>query len=204
MVFGLEVIVGILFCSLVVFFPRASNPLMILLLLSAISLAISTAILSIFYPWSNLIVSLTAYSGGILIARTLRTIKAFTVFLLVLSSLDIAQAYFTSGPPPQGMNSYALYGNIFIANPINFKLGIIDVLIICAMAEHWKERKRGLLPFLPAFLGLITADFFSLISGIEGLPLIPFLALGFFLTSWINSHIKKPINGKEDQGNRFT
>jgi len=73
---------------------------MILLLLSAISLAISTAILSIFYPWSNLIVSLTAYSGGILIARTLRTIKAFTVFLLVLSSLDIAQAYFTSGPPP--------------------------------------------------------------------------------------------------------
>lgn len=133
------------------------------------------------YPLSNLIVALVAISAGVLLGRIFHSEMKFLTFLVVLSLLDVAQILLTSGANSNtGVNPAEFYGNFVLDFPLKLKLGIIDIIIICAMSERCRLNYAGWwMSLLPGVLGLLAADLFLLVTGKGGLALIPFLTLGY-------------------------
>ena len=109
-------------------------------------------------------------------------------FLVVLSFLDVTQILLTSAASSNvGVNSAELYGNIVIDSPVKLKLGIIDVMITCAMSERCRLNGAAWwLSLFPGVLGLLVADLFMLITGKGNLALIPFLTLGYVCSGLVH------------------
>ena len=143
------------------------------------------------YPFTNFVVLLVALSSGILLGRSMpaRT-WPFLILLLVLSALDITQIVLSSSgagaspathgaaiiPPP-----VQLIGNMFLALPWgHFNIGIFDIFIIAAMAEHWRRRGASwALAQAPGITGIALAFAFLAFVYDGALPLIPFLTVGW-------------------------
>ncbi len=189
MIFGLDSLFSICFSIPVVIIPRLKNAFFLISLGIGIAIAIVADLFSVSYPFSDFIVYVIAFSGGILLGRVFKSNRRFVLFLIILSSLDIAQILLTSGNSLNGAsNTLEFYGNVVIGPPVNFKLGIIDALLICAIAEKNKlHTNKWWPPLLPGVFGLMLADLFALYKVKGGLPLIPFLTLGFVLSQRFNN-----------------
>lgn len=140
------------------------------------------------FPWTNLVVLLVALSAGILLGRSLKpTPWPLLVLLLVFSVLDILQIALTSGgSAPGGSTGTSLlqYSNLTIPPPIGrFNLGILDILFIATIAEHWRRRGGSvLLAEGPGVIGFIAAGVFVVLTPYSNLPLIPFLTFGWLIS----------------------
>jgi hypothetical protein len=152
-----------------------------------IALSILCAVFAHLYPWTNLLVLLVGIAAGVLLGRSLpERITPFAVVLLVLSALDMTQIALAGHGsssqsagviPPPGQ----LAGNFFLLLPWGrFNIGIFDIFLFAAIAEHC--RRRGftfLFTLLPSLIGLVFAYAFLQFFYHGPLPLIPFLTAGW-------------------------
>ncbi len=165
----------------------AQTPLAVVLVGSGVALAVGAVLGLALYPWTDLPVLGFAVAGGVLVGRRLppRPVPML-VLLAILSVIDVIQMVaLGSGAGPEATGGSApasyFYGMLVIDTPWTHSgVGIIDVLVIAAMAEH--ARRRGL-PFAagaaPGMLGFIAADVAFAAFGPLDLPLIPFLLAGW-------------------------
>jgi hypothetical protein len=146
------------------------------------------------YPWTDLIVLLMALTGGLLLGRGIPPrFRPFLFVLLVLSVLDALQIALTTGSTPPGSlggsapsgSDPLLLGNFLLLLPWGrYNIGLGDLVLITALAEHWRQRGAPyLLAVVPGILGLfLLPAVFILVTGVGNLPLIPFITLG-----WVGS-----------------
>ncbi len=88
------------------------------------------------------------------------------------------------GPSAQRLDPLLL-GNFLLLLPWGrFTLGIFDLLLVTALAEHWRRRGGSyLIAVVPGFLGLfLLPSIVILVTAVGNLPLIPFLTVG-----WVGS-----------------
>jgi hypothetical protein len=152
------------------------------------------------FPWTDIVVLLVAVSGGILLGRAIpkRFLPMF-ILLMVFSALDIAQTLLTSGGSPSTGTSASvsvspfLYANFLIPPPVGrFNLGIFDVLLIAAIAEHWRRRKDSIvLAEIPGLACFAIAYLFVDLTSVGALPLIPFLTVGWLISEALMRWIPK-------------
>lgn len=158
--------------------------------LAVVGIAFSLA----FYPWTDLVVLLVALTGGLLLGRIIPPrFRPCLVLLLVLSTLDVLQIALAAGSSPPGSSggqapsgsNPLLLGNFLLALPWGrFNLGIFDLLLVTALAEHWRRRSGSyLIAVVPGLLGLFLLPSIVILVTAKGtLPLIPFLTAG-----WVGS-----------------
>ena len=178
-----------------------------LLLLMGIALGVMCIVFSLaFYPWTDLIVLLVALAGGLLLGRSMPLrFWPFFILLLVLSVLDVLQIVLTANSSPPGSSgSHMLSGS----NPlllVNFRvllpwgrynIGLFDLLLITALAEHWRRRGASyVIACLPGVLGFLVSYAFIWLGS---LPLIPFITLG-----WLGSEgVQRILSRKTPPQNR--
>jgi len=162
---------------------------------AGILVAIAGVVLSVApYPWTNLVVWLIALSGGFLLGRALPLRFWPVLFLLLaLSALDILQIALTSQGAPGGSSALppaALYGNFRLLFPWgHFNVGIGDLLILTMLAESWRRRGGAyLIALAPGVIGFGLAYGFLALTGIGGLPLLPFMTTGWLVSElWYRS-----------------
>ena len=124
--------------------PLGGWTLVILLIVGIAVGLISLALVLPLYPWSDLVVLVVAWSGGLLLARWLAPrFRPFLLLFLCFSAVDTLQ--FTAGlsassasGPPTPVNSTALHlGDFLLMLPLGrFAINIVDLLLITALAEH--------------------------------------------------------------------
>jgi hypothetical protein len=168
-------------------------------LVVGILLAILGAVLSVApYPWSNLVVLLTALTGGLLLGRGLPPrFRPFLVVLLILSALDAVNIALSGGltplpttPPahPAAASSGPLpYFNFFLLLPGgHYLVGIFDLLVITAAAEHWRRRGASyLIALLPGVVGFLLAYGAVWLTQRGSWPLIPFFTAGWLASEGV-------------------
>lgn len=119
----------------------------------------------------------------------------FLAVLAVLSVLDVVGSLLGSGAPPEkgSAASALLYGNLVVPPAVGgFKLGILDLFVIVAVAEVW--RRRGGSPVsaeMPGLAGLGLASLFVVFGVHGGIPLIPFLTVGWLLSEGLSMVVPK-------------
>lgn len=173
-------------------------------LVVGVAASVLAAVLALpLYPWSDLLVALVALSGGLLLGRALPPrFRPLLIPLLVLSALDIAQIALTGGwvplaaiplaPHPATPSGPLLYGNLIL--PLRgdtYKVGIFDLLVITAIAEHL--RRRGgpyLYAALPSVLGFALAYAAVWLTQLGGWPLLPFFTIG-----WLGIEVIARVRG---------
>jgi hypothetical protein len=138
------------------------------------------------YPWTDLAVAAIAAGGGILVGRAVPPrFRSMMLLLLVLAILDTAQilaaAPSSAGHDQRPAGQY--YVMFVVATSLaNNAIGIFDLLVITAMAEHWRRREAGpVIAVAPGLVGLLIT-YPAVVLLPRTLPLIPFLLLGFVLT----------------------
>lgn len=170
-------------------------------LASGLALGISIAIVGTslalpLYPWTDFVVLMIAFTGGVLLGRTLRPGPFPLIAILVaISVLDVVGNILTSGVQPPGGNSSSsplLYGNLLVPPPVGrFNIGIGDILLGTAVAESWRLRRGSLaLAEVPGLVGFAFAGLFEVLTSYHDLPLIPFLTAGWLISEGVGRRMK--------------
>lgn len=146
------------------------------------------------YPWSDLVVLVVAWSGGLLLGRWVAPhFRPFLFLFLCFSAVDVLQfaaglsASSASGPPTP-VNATPLHlGDFLLLLPWGrFAINVVDILLITALAEHWRRRDASyLIAALPSALGFFLADGFVLVTGLGSLPGIPFFTAGYIISEGV-------------------
>jgi hypothetical protein len=144
------------------------------------------------YPWSELVVLLMALTGGLLLGRGMPPrFRPFLILLLILSIEDAVQTALTGGftPLPTSLPAHPatapsgllLSLNFYLLLPVgHYQVGIFDLLVITAAAEHWRRRGRTyLVALLPGVVGFLLVDGAVWVTQRGGWPLIPFITAGW-------------------------
>lgn len=152
------------------------------------------------YPWSDLVVLVVAWSGGLLLGRWVTPhFRPFLLVFLCFSVVDVLQfaaglsASSASGPPTP-VNSTPLHlGDFLLLLPWGrFAINVVDVLLITALAEHWRRRGATyLIAFLPSALGFLLADGFVLVTQLGLLPGIPFFTAGYLVSEGVYRYVSR-------------
>jgi hypothetical protein len=144
------------------------------------------------YPWSEFVVLLIAFTGGLLLGRGMPPrFRPFLILLLLLSIEDAVQTALTGGliPLPTSLPAHSatppsgllLYLNVYLTLPVgHYQVGIFDLLVITAAAEHWRRRGQSyLVALLPGVVGFLLVDGAVWVIQRGGWPLIPFITAGW-------------------------
>jgi hypothetical protein len=158
-------------------------------------------------PWSNFVVLLMALSAGLLLARIIPPrFRPFLILLLILSVADAVQTALTGGftplpstppaHPAAAAGGALLYLNFSLLLPVGYYLvGIFDLLVITAAAEHWRRRGQSyLIALLPGVLGVLLVYGAVWLSQLGGWPLIPFITAG-----WLCSEAVGRVRSQQDR-----
>jgi hypothetical protein len=179
--------------------PWLARPLGSWTLAIALVVGIAVGLMSLvlalpLYPWSDLVVLVVAWSGGLLLGRWVAPqVRPFLLLFLCFSVVDVLQfaaglsASSASGPLTP-VNATPLHlGDFLLLLPWGrFAINVVDVLLITALAEHWRRRcATYLIALLPSALGFLLADGFVLVTGRGFLPGIPFFTAGYVLTEGV-------------------
>jgi hypothetical protein len=135
-------------------------------------------------PWTDLVVLVVAWSGGLLLGRGMAARFApVLLFFLCLSVLDVLLAVrgYPQSPRTAASTSPLVYANFLLVLPWGrFEINLFDLLLVTALAEHWRRRGAGyLLASLPGVLGFLLADAVVLATGLGQLPGFPFFTAGY-------------------------
>lgn len=179
--FGIDPLFALLFSFIAIPFRRLESKTLLILLILGVLGATVGSLAQVSYPWTDAVVLWIGVSAGICISRFFKSYRGFILFLIALSMLDVVQVLLTSASPAGGkeaVGSALMFGNFVIYGTLNFKIGIIDIAIICAMTDKLTSNGK-VVSLLPGFIGLLVADMFVFLTGHGGIPLIPFLTSGF-------------------------
>jgi hypothetical protein len=147
-------------------------------------------------PWADLGALLVAWSGGLLLGRGLapRFLPVLLVFLC-LSVLDVllALAGYPQTPHTGTGSSPLVYTNFILLVPRGrFAINLFDLLLVTALAEHWRRRGAGyLLALLPGVLGFLLADGVVLATGLGQLPGFPFFTVGYVASEGVSRSLSR-------------
>lgn len=195
LVLGLSLLLALI-CSAV---PWLARPLGGWTLAIALVVGIAVGFMSLalalpLYPWTNLVVLVVAWSGGLLLGRWVTPhFRPFLLLFLCFSVVDVLQfaaglsASSASGPPTP-VNATPLHlGDFLLLLPWgHFAINIVDLLLVTTLAEHWRRRGASyLIALLPSALGFVLADGFVLVSGLGLLPGIPFFTVGYVVSEGV-------------------
>jgi uncharacterized membrane protein (DUF485 family) len=142
------------------------------------------------YPWADLVVLVVAWSGGLLLGRGMAPrFRPFLLLFLCLSGIDVllTAGLSFSGPRTAVGSTPLRFGDFLLVLPWGrFDIGLVDVLLLTALAEHWRQRGAPyLVAFLPGALGFLLAGGFILVTRLGILPGIPFFTVGYVLTEGV-------------------
>jgi hypothetical protein len=205
---GLSLLLGLACAAVPWLAGRLNSWLLAMGLLLGIMVSVLGVILALpLYPWNNLVVLLTAISGGLLLGRAMAPrFRPFLILLLILSVLDIIQTVLFGGFTPLSSSvsahaavapsGAALFLNVSLLLAVGrYVVGIFDLLVITAAAEHWRRRNASfLIALLPGVLGFLLVYAAVWLTQRGGWPLIPFITAG-----WLGSATVSPftIGGRE-------
>jgi hypothetical protein len=152
---------------------------------SACVIAVGAATGEDIYPWTNIPVLVFGLTGGLLLGRLLPARAGpIALLLCVLGALDSIQLIVPGSPTGVAAGPHTAlwsYGMFAIDLGGWQALGIFDILLVTAVAEHW--RRRGGTPQLAVVAGVAGFTVALAVEGLfhpGGLPLVPFIALGWF------------------------
>jgi hypothetical protein len=134
--------------------------------------------------WTDLVVLVVAWSGGLLFGRGMPAhFRPFLLLFLCLSVLDVLLAVggYPQTPHTAVSSSSLVYTNFILVLPQGrFEINLADLLLLTAVAEHWRRRGGGyLIALLPGVLGFLLADGIVLATGLGQLPGFPFFSAGY-------------------------
>jgi hypothetical protein len=135
-------------------------------------------------PVTDLMVLVVAWTGGLLLGRGIPPrFSSFLLLFLCFSAMDILLAVgrYPQVPRTTGNASPLAWATFNLALPgWSFAINVVDLLLLTAVAEHWRRRGAGyLLALLPGFLGFLLADGVILVTGLALLPGFPFFTAGY-------------------------
>lgn len=184
---GAYIVLAVVFGLLPWLLARVSSRQLIAALLASVLLdAAGLAAGAKLYPWTDIPVAAIAATGGVLAGRAVPPrFRPMALLLLVLAALDTVQILATATSPaaPAHRSAASYYLMFVVATSLgNSAIGIFDLLLIAAMAEHWRRRGAGrIVAAAPGCTGLLLA--YLVIHVVpRNLPLVPFLLTGFLLT----------------------
>jgi hypothetical protein len=147
------------------------------------------------YPWIDLVVLVVAWSGGLLLGRCVA--PGFRPFLLLFLCLSVADVLLTGAVPfiasrrgrVQRLGRFHAAALRRLPAPAalgRFETNVVDVLLLTALAEHWRRRGAAyLVALLPGAVGYALAVRFILVTGLGIVPGIPFFTAGYALTEGV-------------------
>jgi hypothetical protein len=138
-------------------------------------------------PVTDLMVLVVAWSGGLLLGRNLPSrFGSFLPWFLCFSVIDVLQAVggYPVAPHTAGNASPLTWATFHLVLPSGpFAINVVDLLLLTALAEHWRQRGASyLIALLPGVLGFFLADGLILVTRLGILPGIPFFTAGYILT----------------------
>jgi hypothetical protein len=149
--------------------------------------------------WTGLVVLVVAWGGGLLLGRWLP--PHFRPFLLAFLCLSVLDVLLTAGlsassaarPPTSATSAPLRFGDFLLVLPWGrFETNVVDVLLITALAEHWRRRGASyLIALLPSTLGFLLADGVVLVTRLGILPGIPFFTAGYVLTEGLYRSVSR-------------
>lgn len=182
----------VLVCSAI---PWLARPLSEWLLAIALVVGIAANLLGVAlalpqFPWIDLVVLVVAWSGGVLLGRGVA--PGFRPFLLLFLCLSAADVLLTGGLSLSSHHAAAgstplRFGDFLLLLPWGrFETNVVDVLLLTALAEHWRRRGATyLIALLPGAVGYVLAVGFILVTGLGIVPGIPFFTAGYVLTEGV-------------------
>jgi hypothetical protein len=174
--------------------PLHSRPLIIGLVVG-LTLGLLGAVLALPpSPWTDLVVLAVAWSGGLLLGRGMAPrFRPVLLVFLCLSALDVLLALGGSPQAPRtaASSSPLVHADFLLVLPWGrFAINLVDLLLITALAEHWRRRGGGyLLALLPGALGFLLADGVVLATGLGLLPGFPFFTAGYVASEAVSRSI---------------
>jgi hypothetical protein len=150
--------------------------------------------------WTGFVVPLgvlvVAWSGGLLVGRWIPArFRPFLLSFLCLSALDVLlTAGLSASPPHTPVGSAPLrVGDFLLVLPWGrFETNVVDLLLITALAEHWRRRGMNyLIALLPSALGFLLADGFVLVTRLGIVPGIPFLTAGYLCSEEVYRYLSR-------------
>jgi hypothetical protein len=200
----LSIPVTLVCCAVPWLTRQVTNWLLAIGLVLGIALAVIGIVFSLaYYPWTDLVVLLVALTGGLLLGRVIPPrFRPLLIALLILSALDVLQIALTANSSPPGSatgqapsgSDLLLLGNFLLLLPWGrFTLGILDLLLVTALAEHWRRRGSSyLFAVVPGVLGLfLLPTVFTLVTGVRNLGLIPFLTAGWLGSEALHRSLRR-------------
>lgn len=171
------------------------------------------------YPWIDLVVLLVAWSGGLLLGRGMP--PRFPPFLLLFLCLSVVDVFLTAGLTLSGAHTAVgsssssstatplRVGDFLLVLPWGrFETNLVDLLLLTALAEHWRRRGSGyLLALLPGVLGVLLAAGIVLVTRLGIVPGIPFFTAGYICTEAVSRCLRRhhtpSANHNEDRSRRW-
>lgn len=152
-------------------------------------------------PVTDLTDLVVAWSGGLLLGRGIP--PRFGSFLALFVCLSVADVLLAVGGYPQVLhtagNATPLAWATFNLplSPGHFAINVLDLLLLPAVAEHWRRRGGGyFIALLPGCLGFLLADGLILATNFALLPGFPFFTVGYLGTEGVyravSGHRKAP------------
>ncbi len=147
-------------------------------------------------PWTDLVVLVVAWSGGLLLGRGMASrFPPVLLVFLCLSVLDVLLAVggYPEAPRTVASSSPLLYADFLLVLPWGrFEINLVDLLLITALAEHWRRRGGGyLIALMPGALGFLLADGVVLATGLGLLPGFPFFTAGYVVSEGVYRYVSR-------------
>ena len=147
-------------------------------------------------PWTDLVVLVVAWSGGLLLGRGIAPrFRPFLLLFLCFSVVDVLLALGGYPQTPQRAvgSSPLLSADFILVLPWGrFAINVVDLLLLTVLAEHWRRRGASyLIALLPGVLGFLLADGLILVTKLGILPGIPFFTAGYVLTEGVYRYISR-------------
>jgi hypothetical protein len=200
LVFVLSVALTLL-CSAVPWLARPlSRWVLIIGLVVGVILSLVDVVLALpFSLWTNLVILLVAWSGGLLLGRSVTArFLPFLLWFLCFSVVDVLLALgnYPQTPHSAGGSSPLLYADfVLVLSGGRFAINVVDLLLLTALAEHWRQRGASyLIAVLPGVLGFLLADGLIAVTKLGILPGIPFFTLGYVLTEGIYRSMSRRVS----------
>ncbi len=141
-------------------------------------------------PVTDLMVLVVAWSGGLLLGRSLPVrFGAFLPWFLCFSLFDVLLAVggYPQVPHAAGSVSPLAWATFHLVLPTGpFAINGVDLLLLTTLAEHWHRRGASyLMALLPGVLGVLLGDGFILVTGLSLVPAIPCFTVGYIVTEGV-------------------
>jgi hypothetical protein len=146
--------------------------------------------------WSDLVVLVVAWSGGLLLGRGMPAhFRSFLLLFLCLSVLDVLLAVgkYPQTPHTAVSSSPLVYTNFILVLPWGrFEINLADILLLTAVAEHWRRRGSSyLIALLTGVIGFLLADGVVLATGLVQLPGFPFFTAGYLGSEGVYRYVSR-------------